>query len=800
MRDRSRHHLSQVIGSVVVVVLLAACTSAPVAMPTQRTATVTPVVRPTNTSAPVATPTQRAATVTPAVVPTNTLAPTATPQPTETPTPVGNLTPTIAPGTTAEIDCADVAPFAPGCLDQPRPPGLASDVSFVGILPAGPVQAAAWSPYGTYLAYAVANPETGAFQGIEVRSLPDFRLEGRWAVRGIFGNLTWTNERAVLFIFDRGDTSSIGLARLGEAEWHDLLPGGKAVLAVSMGKDFVDWLGENVLAFRVHCGTGCETLYSLDIATGNLRPLVNAWGEPDAPYADVFGTVYVFSPDHRWLAATSWGRGSPEAVALEWPGPAEPLDLSARLDGRWTEAQSWSGGFLAFVAYPSGDPDSWPSPLRPDLYIWDGETGVIRWLASGAFRAIFSPNQDRLAVLFMGEPRTNEEGQLEAEGHALHLGLLSWPQGRLLATHPVSTGGISNVFNLWRLPTPVWVRHGGALAFQPAGGGLALMTRDGDVWPILTGKVVNWVGWGGDNLALLVGEEVWLVRGSVRVRDTDTRPYTDAVLGMALDIPAEWEVHGFQGAEAHIVALDTTGRSQGVLTFSVVGAFDTLDSTLAEVRRGAWGLHIRNVRPVRLGEFEALRLELAPGEERPPVVWLLVTPSGVAVGFIPDNDLALVEPVLATLRAVPVREPWEAITPTPPTPDVEGARQALIAFFSLLHAQRYGEALHHYGGSYDILRDWNPDVSEDDYATLFQRGCTSNGLRCLKIRTIVREEQVSPTEFSFVVEFINDDGTLFARGSCWGNEEREPPQTQFCFTVKKVGDRFLVQDLPVYVP
>jgi hypothetical protein len=306
---------------------------------------------------------------------------------------------------------------------------------------------------------------------------------------------------------------------------------------------------------------------------------------------------------------------------------------------------------------------------------------VVRRLASGAFRALFSPNQDRLAVLFVGEPKTNEEGQLETEGHTPHLGLLSWPQGRLLATYLVSTKGINDVFDLWGLPTPVWARHGRALAFQPAGDGLALMTRDGDVWPILTGKMVSWFGWADGNLALLVGKDVWLVRGSVRVRDADTRPYTDAVLGMALDIPAEWEVYGFQGAEAHVIALDTTGTPQGVLTFSVVGTFDTLDSTLAEVRRGAWGPHIRNVKPVHLGEFEALRLELAPGEERPPVVWLMVTPSGVAVGFIPESDLVLVEPVLATLRAVPVREPWEAITPTPPTPDVESAREALIAFF-----------------------------------------------------------------------------------------------------------------------
>ncbi len=538
----------------------------------------------------------------------------------------------------------------------------------------------------------------------------------------------------------------------------------------------------------------------MDLDTGDLNPLVNARGSPDAPYADLFATVYLFSPDQRWLAATNWGTGLPKAMVLEWLGPAEPLDLSARLDSRYTETQSWLGGSLAFVAYPPGEPDDWPLPLQPDLYIWDGETNVVRRVASGAFRALFSPNYDRMAVLFVGEPQANERGWIESEASIPHLGLLNWPEGQLLAVHPISTKGISNIFDLWRLPTPIWAPHGRALAFQPAEGGLALMSQDGNEWPIITGKVVNWVGWGGGNLALLLDEEIWLVRGSVQMPTSGTRTYTDNVLGIAFDAPAAWEVYGFQGAEAHVVALDTIGIPQGVLTFSVVGGFDTLDSTLEEVRRGAWGPHIREVQPVRLGEFEALRLELAPGEERPPVVWLVVTPSGVAVGFTPDNDPALVESVLATLRAVPVLEPWEAITPTPATPDVESAREALIAFFSLLHAERYGEAIHYYGGTYDILRDWNPDVDEDDYATLFKRGCTSNGLKCLRIRIIVREEEVSPTEFIFIVEFMNDDGTVFARGPCCGTEEEELPQTRFCFTVKKVDDRFLVQDLPVYVP
>lgn len=158
------------------------------------------------------------------------------------------------------------------------------------------------------------------------------------------------------------------------------------------------------------------------------------------------------------------------------------------------------------------------------------------------------------------------------------------------------------------------------------------------------------------------------------------RAYADNVLGIAFDIQADWEVVGFQGAEGHVVALDATGTSQAVLTFSVVGPFGTLDSTLGEVRRGAWGPFIRNVEPVRLGELEALRLELAPGEDRPPLVWLVVTPSGLAVGFIPHGDPALAESVLATLRGVPVQEPWQAVTPAPsPSDDVQGAAQALTS-------------------------------------------------------------------------------------------------------------------------
>jgi len=129
-----------------------------------------------------------------------------------------------------------------------------------------------------------------------------------------------------------------------------------------------------------------------------------------------------------------------------------------------------------------------------------------------------------------------------------------------------------------------------------------------------------------------------------------TTTYTDAGLGIAFDFPSGWEVDGHQGAEGHLISQDETGTRQSLLDFAAVTEGD-LDTALGEVKRGAWGPYIRDVQPMRLGEFDSLRLDFDPGEDRPPVVWLVVTPSGHAVAFIPRSDLA--QAVLATLRAMP---------------------------------------------------------------------------------------------------------------------------------------------------
>jgi len=134
-------------------------------------------------------------------------------------------------------------------------------------------------------------------------------------------------------------------------------------------------------------------------------------------------------------------------------------------------------------------------------------------------------------------------------------------------------------------------------------------------------------------------------------------------------------------------------------------------------------------------------------------------------------------------------------------PDTEDTHAALTIFFESLSSKRYAEAVSAYGGSYEIMQTWNPDTNPTDYASLWQRACDQNGLRCLEVRTVTLEKQEGDT-FIFQVEFSNPDGSLFVRGPCCGASETEmPPESKFEYKVlKNIDDKFLVMDIPPYVP
>ncbi len=129
------------------------------------------------------------------------------------------------------------------------------------------------------------------------------------------------------------------------------------------------------------------------------------------------------------------------------------------------------------------------------------------------------------------------------------------------------------------------------------------------------------------------------------------------------------------------------------------------------------------------------------------------------------------------------------------------ARAAARTFYELLHTRRYAEATALYGGSYEVLQGWNPDLDPRDHAALVRAGCERNGLQCLPLHDLVGEEALSPSAFRFTVRFRSPDGGLFIRGPCCGEtEESMPSESEFPVRVRRDRDRFLVQDLPVYVP
>jgi hypothetical protein len=130
------------------------------------------------------------------------------------------------------------------------------------------------------------------------------------------------------------------------------------------------------------------------------------------------------------------------------------------------------------------------------------------------------------------------------------------------------------------------------------------------------------------------------------------------------------------------------------------------------------------------------------------------------------------------------------------------ARETLEAFLTALHDGRYTDAVPLYGGPYDTMWDHNPSIPHDDLAALMQNACEINGAACLLPSTVAFQEVTPNAEFLFLVEFLNEDGSLFIRGPCCGaSPTDQPPQSVFLFVVTRSSEEaFLVKEMPPYVP
>jgi hypothetical protein len=121
------------------------------------------------------------------------------------------------------------------------------------------------------------------------------------------------------------------------------------------------------------------------------------------------------------------------------------------------------------------------------------------------------------------------------------------------------------------------------------------------------------------------------------------------------------------------------------------------------------------------------------------------------------------------------------------------AKLSLSNFLSLLNLGQYQQALSYFQGDFNYLASLNLESNQNDKAELLKRFCTVNGGKCLKFM-IINQEELSANEYQYTVQFLNNDGAVYATPGC---PCKGGGKTQFYFKVKKITEgQFVVTDLP----
>jgi hypothetical protein len=157
--------------------------------------------------------------------------------------------------------------------------------------------------------------------------------------------------------------------------------------------------------------------------------------------------------------------------------------------------------------------------------------------------------------------------------------------------------------------------------------------------------------------------------------------------------------------------------------------------------------------------------------------------------------------LLASCAAQPIAPTLTQPAPTSLPSTASEAQDVLINFLTSLHTGNYAQAVPLYGGEYESLQVFNPEIDPNDPIALWTWVCENQLLQCLEVRSTTFKELVGDS-YVFQVEFNNPDGSLFVLGPCCGaNETEMPPVSQFEFTVNRTADgKFVVMNTPPYVP
>jgi hypothetical protein len=167
----------------------------------------------------------------------------------------------------------------------------------------------------------------------------------------------------------------------------------------------------------------------------------------------------------------------------------------------------------------------------------------------------------------------------------------------------------------------------------------------------------------------------------------------------------------------------------------------------------------------------------------------------VRLGFKPEAPpLPEITATLTPTPLAPLLPSW-TVVPTGASEE-EQARQALLAFFALLAEGRYADGGALFGGDYQSTPYGSPG---DDLGAWWQTACDS--MMCLPAAAITDAQQSGMEEYTFFVEFLWNDGTIYVQGPCCGGSPSERPSVwQFAYPVQKIDGQWKVMHTPLFVP
>ena len=365
-----------------------------------------------------------------------------------------------------------------------------------------------WSPDGTVLAYGwgggiwVARPPT--YEPSLLVSLPE---------AGQTGEVSWSPGGQYLAFY--------GTQPLEES-WGGFIwvvkADGTGLKNLTAGKPFDpyrhktinQWLDDHTLTIDLWHGTGAQSLWQVDTASGKATQLIG-YGESTIPIR-AHGGAYHWSPTHEHITIDGFGHLVLVNVARAseiWFSTMEDPPSEFFLD--WSQDGQW---FL----YSQWDTDE----EGYNLWLWDVAREEGEKLLPQVSQATFSPDGARVAFLQQEDHAWQPPGEISAEVSserelpALTLGLLDLATGKIVLYGPAGYKAqeVPREPRYWQPGRPAWSPDGELIIYWGEEGDVWAASADGAWQRRLTRELeivqVLWSPDGG-KLALRSFDRAWIV-------------------------------------------------------------------------------------------------------------------------------------------------------------------------------------------------------------------------------------------------------------------------------------------------